>query len=293
MSETDNHEKASNPNSNTENNVSNIAQCAEGTKPNSDSKNIVEKSDQTLVPSGRTPTSKNALVHGLYASDIVLWCKSEEDFACLFRELKVDLMPSGRQEMETVLSIARLNFLKHRLMRTSQMAFRNDHFLAEFEKAGAKTWADVSAVMQQKATMQDTLLTDMRTASQELTTALKNASEAMTATDKDSQKVWKKVEAVHDIFNKFHKPLYGKIFDTLYQKNPKVADPNDPGAFIQRPETLVEQAYHPDYLEKLLRLEASIDARIDKLLQRLVTLQEYKRFNKETSTKKIPSSSSA
>ena len=156
------------------------------------SKDAIEVSDQVLVPSGRTSTSKNALVHGLYASDIILPCESEEVFACLFRELKVELMPSGRQEMETVLSIARLNFLKHRLMRSTQMACRNDQFLAELEKAGAKTWADVSAVIQQKATAQDTLRTDMQMASQELTTALKNASDAMTATIKTARKYGKK-----------------------------------------------------------------------------------------------------
>ncbi len=256
------------------------------------SKDAIEVSDQVLVPSGRTSTSKNALVHGLYASDIILPWKSEEVFACLFRELKAEFMPSGRQQMETVLSIARLNFLKHRLMRSTQLACRNDPFLVELEKAGAKTWADVSAVIQQKATAQDTLRTDMQMASQELTTALKNASDAMTADDKDSQEIWKKVEFIHDIFHKFHDPLYKKVFDKFYQRNPRVADQNKPGAFIERPETLVEQAYHPDYLEKLVRLEASIDARIDKLLQRLVTLQEYRRFKKEAGSKTIPQSPS-
>jgi len=41
-----------------------------------------------------------------------------------------------------------------------------------------------------------------------------------------------------------------------------------------------------------VRLEASIDARIDKLLQRLMTLKEYKRLARE-STKIISNSSIA
>jgi len=289
MSKIENDEEASNPNSNTDTNGSNIAQPAEGPKPSSDSENIVEKGDQILVPSGRTRTGKNALVHGLYASDIVLEWESEIDFECLFRDLKSEWMPRGRQEMETVLSLARLNFLKHRLMRSSQMAFRSDPFLAEAKKAGAKTWSDISDLMQQKATEQDSLITDMRTASQELTTALKHASAAMTAADKDSQDIYRKVEVVHDNFKKFHGPLYGKVFNRLFQKNPKVHDKNAPDAYIERPELFAEQAYHPDYLEKLVRLEASIDTRIDKLLQRLTSIKEYKRLARE-STKTIPSS---
>ena len=64
-------------------------------------------------------------------------------------------------------------------------------------------------------------------------------------------------------------------------------DINEPGvtfsdAYSLNPSTLVEQAYHPDYLEKLVRLEASIDARIDKILQRLMTLKEYKRIVRES-----------
>ena len=106
---------------------------------------------QTLVGSGRTATSVNALVHGLYASDIVLKWESVDDFQQLWRDLKVEWFPQGRQEYETLLSLARLNWLKHRLMRSTQIAFRRDPFLAELEKAGAKTWADVSALIEKKA----------------------------------------------------------------------------------------------------------------------------------------------
>jgi hypothetical protein len=36
--------------------------------------------------------------------------------------------------------------------------------------------------------------------------------------------------------------------------------------------------YSPEYLEPLVRLEAMIDARIDKALARLLSLKEYKRI---------------
>jgi len=83
----------------------------------------------------------------------------------------------------------------------------------------------------------------------------------------------------------------------VYEKKSPGADMNEPGvsffdAYSYKPKTLAEQAYHPDYLEKLVRLEASIDARIDKLLQRLTSLKEYKRIVRESRPTKNVSSPS-
>jgi hypothetical protein len=46
--------------------------------------------------------------------------------------------------------------------------------------------------------------------------------------------------------------------------------------------------YSPEYLEPIIRLEAMIDARIDKALARLVSLQEYKRVRATYSPPLIP-----
>jgi hypothetical protein len=43
-------------------------------------------------------------------------------------------------------------------------------------------------------------------------------------------------------------------------------------------EDLLSRTYSPEYLEPLVRLEAMIDARIDKALARLLSLKEYKRI---------------
>ena len=45
-----------------------------------------------------------------------------------------------------------------------------------------------------------------------------------------------------------------------------------------RAEHMLHRVYSPEHLEPVIRLEASIDARIDKLLARLVSLKEYKRL---------------
>jgi hypothetical protein len=51
-------------------------------------------------------------------------------------------------------------------------------------------------------------------------------------------------------------------------------------AFKDRPnaEDSLRRTYSPEHLEPIVRLEAMIDARIDKALARLVNLKEYKRL---------------
>jgi hypothetical protein len=51
-------------------------------------------------------------------------------------------------------------------------------------------------------------------------------------------------------------------------------------AFKDHPsaENSLRRTYSPEHLEPIIRLEAMIDARIDKALARLVHLKEYKRF---------------
>jgi ribosomal protein S13 len=47
--------------------------------------------------------------------------------------------------------------------------------------------------------------------------------------------------------------------------------------------TVYEKAYSHEHLEKTLRIEAALDARLDKQMARFVNLKEYKRIRKETS----------
>jgi deoxyribodipyrimidine photolyase len=258
----------------------------EQTDPSSNIENTRADQAQKLIEPVKTPASKNALVHGLYAADILLPWESEEEFETLFRELQEEWRPRGRQEMETVLSLARANFLKHRLMRSTQIVFRSDPLAAEVEQGGATSWREIAALMQKHATDQEAFEQDIRSASQALATAWHTVCDSMTAPDKDSREINDTVKQMYMDYM----PLYKKLLERLKQKNPDITNPNHPKPYIDRPRTLAEQAYYPDYLEKLMKLEASIDTRIDKLLHRLVTLQEYRRLN-ETKTIAAPASS--
>jgi hypothetical protein len=61
-------------------------------------------------------------------------------------------------------------------------------------------------------------------------------------------------------------------------------------AFEARPsaEDSLRRTYSAEYLEPIIRLEAMIDARIDKALARLISLKEYKRVAAAYSPPFIP-----
>lgn len=237
------------------------------TKNNSDSAKI----SAVLEPK---TTNQNALVHGVYASDIILPWESAEDFEQLHQELRTEWTPEGRTEEETVVTLARWNWLKHRMMRSTQMAFHKDPSVAELEKSGAKSWNAVVGYLKDKAAADDGVMVEAKKALEELNAATKKAADGMTAANPQTSEIYTDVQSIKKLFHTHVMDVYGKAFE----KNAT--------------NKAVEEAYLPDYLEKIVRLEASIDARIDKTLQRLVTLKEYKRLAKPmTPLKQIPSAS--
>ena len=127
----------------------------------------------------------------------------------------------------------------------------------------------------------------------ELKNAVQQASKLMTASNPQTLEIYRSIETIHELYSKNSLPVYQKAFDKLYRKKPNAPDPNGRGVnfsdvYDENSATLIAQAYHPDYLAKLVRLEASIDARIDKILHRLMAMKEYKRIVKETRFAKSP-----
>ena len=247
----------------------------------------VEVAGNTVDSSPKAAASKpkHALVHGIYASDNVLPWESEEDFERLYKDLRTEWDPDGRTEEETVLALARLHWLKHRLMRSTQLAFHRDPFVAELENSGAKNWADVASCLKKEAKVEDDLMDSVRQTLDDLKAATKQAGSIMTASDRNSQDIYRKVEGVEIMFEKLL-PVYQKIYDKCY--GPKTRNEKGGDLYVDV-KTTVEKAYHPDYLEKIIRLDASIDTRIDKTLSRIMSIKEYKRVAQATTSKQIAS----
>lgn len=254
---------------------------------NNTSANTIATKEAVSCPQDVIAKSSNALVHGIYASDLVLPWESEEDLEQLHKDLVTEWTPEGRLEEETVLDLTRLRWRKHRVMRSSQMAVRNDPLVTQLEASGVESWSDAMNFLKAKGSTDDRVMDEAQSTLEELKKAVKNASEMMTVKDKNTQEIYSKIEFIESMFNKHVMPVYQKAFEKVFTKD---ARPDGTNLGIRNPINVVEAVYCPSYLERILKLEASLDTRIDKTLNRLTTLKEYKRFAKPETPKQIGNS---
>jgi len=105
--------------------------------------------------------SRNALVHGLYAKDILLPWDSKDEFERLHAELKVEFMPHGRAEEETILDLALLHWQKHTLWRMRQTAVLKDPFTQDILETERKSWSGIRKRLRSRAKSERTVLGDV------------------------------------------------------------------------------------------------------------------------------------
>ena len=83
-------------------------------------------------------STKNALSHGAYSSDLILPWENEQDFNDLHQELREELFASGRSEEEAVAELACLHWKKRRLNVAFQLAARRDDHFSKLVDAGQR-----------------------------------------------------------------------------------------------------------------------------------------------------------
>lgn len=84
-------------------------------------------------------SKKNALVHGVYSSDVVLPWERAEDFNELLKGIRLDFMPNGTTEDDIVFEIAVLHWKKRRVNQAQQLAFLHSSVASEIEKSGRRS----------------------------------------------------------------------------------------------------------------------------------------------------------
>jgi hypothetical protein len=100
----------------------------------------------------------NALLHGLYAKDVLLPWDSKEDFLRLLQELTDEFFPNGRAEEETVLDLAFLHWQKRTLRRLWQSEVLRDKFTDDIVQTEAKSWSEIRKRLRAAARDERTLL---------------------------------------------------------------------------------------------------------------------------------------
>ena len=86
-----------------------------------------------------TQRPKNALVHGVYASDIILPWEKRQSFDDLLNGLRRDFQPNGTFEDDIVFDMALQFWKKRRANRTLQVALLQSPFAAQIEESGKRS----------------------------------------------------------------------------------------------------------------------------------------------------------
>jgi hypothetical protein len=220
------------------------------------------KTSPNNLPTVKQPRSRNALVHGLYAKDVLLPWDSKEDFEKLHEDLKAEFSPHGRAEHEAVLDLAMLHWQKHTLWRMRQVSVLKDPFTADILETERKSWSGIRQSLRSAASDERTLFGTLETgtAGQLLAQITRLRKEMDAASEAEEiKRAEEKLMAVLRTLNDHVFPLLERVRQR----------PNAEQAF--------DKAYSVDSIERVIRLEAAVDARIGKVLARLVGLKEFKR----------------
>jgi hypothetical protein len=223
-----------------------------------------------------TPKKSGLIVHGLYAKDVLLPWDDREEFAALHGELKKELFPSGASEAECVLDLAQLYWQKHTLWRLRTATVVRDRFTDEIVATERKSWAGIRRGLREKAREEQTVVQTMEASVADVVANAERLGKKLakgTSSPEEVQKLTPLLSAGIKLVKRLV-PLLEQVRQL----------PDAEGAF--------DRNYLPEALEKVVRLEAMIDARITKVLARLVALKEFKRTPAGSPLAQLPASRS-
>jgi hypothetical protein len=218
--------------------------------------------DKQLGKSKRAKSTQTLRIRGLSVRDVVLPWESKDEFERLHQELTAEFSPHGRMEEEVVFDVAILRLRKYRLLKMKRIADLKDPFFIELMESGKKSWSGVRKYLRAQDKAGSTIGGAIKNAlSSLIDLATELAQEKTREMDKEEvTRTEQKISGIMKVVSEHMVPLL------------HTADAG-PSA-----EKTFEQAYSPESLERILKCEAAIDSRIDKLLGRLVHLKEFKRI---------------
>ena len=225
------------------------------------SKNKADREPKHSTDTDKKRKSKNALIHGLYSSDLVLPWESAEDFENRHAALRVEFNPDGPMEEETVLDIACLRWQKQRVRKMWHAATLSDPFTIDLIRSGKKSWSGIRRHLRQEAKGFRTMIDSLHDLHMRLADRANKVGGELSTKERENVDVESARREIEGILSTMTQHVLPLIRDL--QSGPNA-------------ERTLGKAYSPEFLEPILRIEAAIDARIDKALGRLANLKAYK-----------------
>jgi hypothetical protein len=217
--------------------------------------------DKHSGESKKAKINQTLRIRGLSVRDVVLPWESKDEFKQLHQELTAEFSPHGRMEEDIVLDLAILRWRKYQLAKMMRTAALKDPFFIELMQSGKKSWSAIRKYLREQDEAGATIRGSITNALSKLTNTASELARAQKTKGMEKAEVELTEQKLIGITN----VIADHVMPLLQAVD---AGPSAEKSF--------EQAYLP--LEGVLKCEAALDSRIDKLLGRLVSLKEYKRM---------------
>jgi len=213
--------------------------------------------------------NQNALRHGLYSKHVLMKWESEDDFNCLVQDFRDEWKPTGRSEEQAVFDLAYLTLLKWRAIASAQLDFFKATVSDEL-KSGECSWDDiiehqkrVPAHARSALRAATTLIDDLRDAHEKIR---RHPYWTETTNGKEVQN--QVVRLGHDV-------------SMLIERTKKevIEGIQDLVKTVEESASRFDDAYQADKIEKQLDLVGKFDAKIEKVIRRLVQIKVFKRVD--------------
>jgi hypothetical protein len=192
--------------------------------------------------------------------------ESREDFENLLAALRAEFNPDGAMEQETVLDLACLRWHKQRVRKMWQAATYSEPFVIELIQSGKKSWSGVRKYLRREAKASHGIIDSLHDLYMRVADEARKIGDGLNGAERENVD-----------FESAQRQIDGILSTVTLHVVPLIRDlQSGPNA-----ERTLGKAYSPEYLEPILRIEAGIDARIDKALGRLVSLKAYKSLASE------------
>jgi hypothetical protein len=205
--------------------------------------------------------SVGCITHGLYAKDVLMPWDDRAEFRALHEELQREFFPSGASEEQCVLDLTLAYWQKQTTWRMRAAAVLSDPFTEDIVATGNKSWSGIRGGLRKMAREERSLKQAMEAGAADMVHAIARLTRKLgkKLSPAEAKESAAQLSLAADLFNSTLMPLFEKGRQL----------PDAEGAF--------DKHYLPEDLERIMRLEATIDARITKLLARLVAIKEFKR----------------
>lgn len=223
---------------------------------------------------------KNALVHGIYSSDVVLPWEDAEDFKEILNGLRRDFQPVGTFQDLAVFDIAHKKWIKKRVRSAMQLALLESAIGEQIEESGKRSVKGIRTHLGRARSKQ-------KRQHQEFMTDVSNLSQAATLLAKEV--TGKKKSGLGKLGANIR-----YILDVVEKLQPIIAD----AAKADNNEDGIEFADFGLYIDKIAKcveVDARLTGEINKAIHQLVTQKEYQRqyVAKSAATLLLPPGSKA